>query len=163
MAASIAQALTYNAAENTSSSSIIDNINLPSTPENRILPNDTTIEESPQPQDHTSPQDSASSPQDCSQQPINTSINESENSASVPYQTRHASSRRDITSSNSKVASSKVHPRWHNQSYMLFLALRQSKASSMFRTELCRAALAMDEKISQERGLPRVFRGKARS
>ncbi|KAI8079504.1 uncharacterized protein B0P05DRAFT_457786, partial [Gilbertella persicaria] len=51
-------------------------------------------------------------------------------------------------------------PRWHNQSYMLFLALRQHHESSMARTDLIKSALTLDKKISEERSLPRVFRGK---
>jgi hypothetical protein len=53
-------------------------------------------------------------------------------------------------------------PRWHNQSYMLFLALRQHPERSLPRTELIKAALAMDKKISDELNLPKVFRGKVR-
>ncbi|KAI8333286.1 hypothetical protein EDC96DRAFT_451243 [Choanephora cucurbitarum] len=51
-------------------------------------------------------------------------------------------------------------PRWHNQSYMLFLALRQHSGTSMARTDLIKSALALDKKISEERSLPKVFRGK---
>ncbi|OZJ02604.1 hypothetical protein BZG36_04276, partial [Bifiguratus adelaidae] len=51
-------------------------------------------------------------------------------------------------------------PRWHNQAYMMFLALREAPGRTLPRTQLIRAALAMDEKISRERGLPRAFRGK---
>ncbi|CAM0138322.1 unnamed protein product [Umbelopsis sp. WA50703] len=51
-------------------------------------------------------------------------------------------------------------PRWHNQSYMLFLALRQHPDRCLPRTELIKAALAMDKKISDELNLPKVFRGK---
>ncbi|KAI9019309.1 hypothetical protein CLU79DRAFT_759648 [Phycomyces nitens] len=51
-------------------------------------------------------------------------------------------------------------PRWHSQSYMVFLALRQHPERSLPRTDLIRAALALDKKISEERHLPRVFRGK---
>ncbi|KAH8556147.1 hypothetical protein BGW37DRAFT_418045 [Umbelopsis sp. PMI_123] len=51
-------------------------------------------------------------------------------------------------------------PRWHNQSYMLFLALRQHPDRCLPRTELIKAALAMDKKISDELKLPKVFRGK---
>lgn len=53
-------------------------------------------------------------------------------------------------------------PRWHNQSYMLFLALRQHPDRCLPRTELIKAALAMDKKISDELNLPKVFRGKVR-
>ncbi|OAD78509.1 hypothetical protein PHYBLDRAFT_179571 [Phycomyces blakesleeanus NRRL 1555(-)] len=53
-----------------------------------------------------------------------------------------------------------VQPRWHNQSYMLFLALRQHPDNSLPRTDLIKAALALDKKMSEERDLPRVFRGK---
>ncbi|KAI7871564.1 hypothetical protein BDF14DRAFT_1762343 [Spinellus fusiger] len=53
-----------------------------------------------------------------------------------------------------------VQPRWHSQSYMVFLALRQHPERSLPRTDLIRAALALDKKISEERQLPRVFRGK---
>ncbi|KAI8150088.1 hypothetical protein BJV82DRAFT_503361 [Fennellomyces sp. T-0311] len=51
-------------------------------------------------------------------------------------------------------------PRWHNQAYMLFLALRQHPDRCLSRPELIKAALALDEKISKERNLPRVFKGK---
>ncbi|ORY95353.1 hypothetical protein BCR43DRAFT_492848 [Syncephalastrum racemosum] len=51
-------------------------------------------------------------------------------------------------------------PRWHNQAYMLFLALRQHPDRCLSRPELIKAALALDLKISQERNLPRVFKGK---
>ncbi|KAI9006242.1 hypothetical protein CLU79DRAFT_780538 [Phycomyces nitens] len=53
-----------------------------------------------------------------------------------------------------------MQPRWHNQSYMLFLALRQHPDNSLPRTDLIKAALALDKKMSEERNLPRVFRGK---
>ncbi|KAG0173455.1 hypothetical protein DFQ28_008406 [Apophysomyces sp. BC1034] len=55
---------------------------------------------------------------------------------------------------------SSTQPRWHNQSYMLFLALRQHPERCLPRTELIKAALSMDKKISEERRLPKVFRGK---
>jgi hypothetical protein len=51
-------------------------------------------------------------------------------------------------------------PRWHSQSYMLFLALRQHNEITMARTDLIKTALALDSKISAERKLPKVFRGK---
>ncbi|KAI8885473.1 hypothetical protein K501DRAFT_245950 [Backusella circina FSU 941] len=51
-------------------------------------------------------------------------------------------------------------PRWHNQSYMLFVSLRQHSEKTMSRTDLIKKALDFDKKISQERNLPRVFRGK---
>lgn len=54
-------------------------------------------------------------------------------------------------------------PRWHNQSYMLFLALRQHPDRCLPRTELIKAALAMDKKISDELKLPKVFRGKVKT
>jgi hypothetical protein len=43
---------------------------------------------------------------------------------------------------------------------MLFLALRQHPDRCLPRTELIKAALAMDKKISDELNLPKVFRGK---
>lgn len=52
------------------------------------------------------------------------------------------------------------HPRWHNQAYMLFLALRQHPDLCMPRGELIKAALELDKKISSEMSLPLVFRGK---
>ncbi|KAI9491420.1 hypothetical protein BDB00DRAFT_959623 [Zychaea mexicana] len=55
---------------------------------------------------------------------------------------------------------SATQPRWHNQAYMLFLALRQHPDRCLSRPELIKAALALDEKISKERKLPRVFKGK---
>jgi hypothetical protein len=51
-------------------------------------------------------------------------------------------------------------PRWHSQSYMLFLALRQHNEETMARTDLIKTALALDTKISAERNLQKVFRGK---
>ncbi|KAJ8659578.1 hypothetical protein O0I10_004555 [Lichtheimia ornata] len=51
-------------------------------------------------------------------------------------------------------------PRWHSQAYLLFLALKQHPAKCLPRTELIRAALELDEKISKEYKLPRLFRGK---
>lgn len=57
---------------------------------------------------------------------------------------------------------SSTQPRWHNQAYMLFLALRQHPDRCLSRPELIKAALALDEKISKERNLPRVFKGKVR-
>lgn len=53
-------------------------------------------------------------------------------------------------------------PRWHSQAYLLFLALKQHPAKCLPRTELIRAALELDEKISKEYKLPRLFRGKVR-
>ncbi|ORE08376.1 hypothetical protein BCV72DRAFT_271885 [Rhizopus microsporus var. microsporus] len=52
------------------------------------------------------------------------------------------------------------HPRWHNQSYMLFLALRQHPDHCLPRAQLINSALELDIKISAELGLPRVFRSK---
>ncbi|KAI8389507.1 hypothetical protein BD560DRAFT_381910 [Blakeslea trispora] len=59
-----------------------------------------------------------------------------------------------------RMNSANQQPRWHNQSYMLFLALRQHAETSMARTDLIKSALSLDKKISEERSLPRVFRGK---
>ncbi|KAI7855117.1 hypothetical protein BDC45DRAFT_506589 [Circinella umbellata] len=70
--------------------------------------------------------------------------------------TMHEAQRRTKRSGNR----SAVQPRWHNQAYMLFLALRQHPDRCLSRPELIRAALALDEKISKERNLPRVFKGK---
>ncbi|KAI8375126.1 hypothetical protein BD560DRAFT_349868 [Blakeslea trispora] len=59
-----------------------------------------------------------------------------------------------------KRSRSSAQPRWHNQSYMVFLALRQHPERSLPRRELIEAALALDRKISSELGLPKVFRGR---
>ncbi|KAI8142571.1 hypothetical protein BJV82DRAFT_615307 [Fennellomyces sp. T-0311] len=80
-----------------------------------------------------------------------------------PVSDRTDMSRRlnDNTSSGRRrQRSSDTPPRWHSQSYLLFLALRQHPAKSLPRTDLIKAALALDEKISRERNIPRVFRGK---
>lgn len=53
-----------------------------------------------------------------------------------------------------------MHPRWHNQAYIMLLALRQHPTHEMARTDLIKAALDLDIKISRERGLPKVFNGK---
>ncbi|ORX92785.1 hypothetical protein K493DRAFT_316387 [Basidiobolus meristosporus CBS 931.73] len=51
-------------------------------------------------------------------------------------------------------------PRWHTQMYIMFLALRQHPKREASRTELIKAAVALDKSISEERNLPRVFTGK---
>ncbi|KAK9766730.1 hypothetical protein K7432_003999 [Basidiobolus ranarum] len=51
-------------------------------------------------------------------------------------------------------------PRWHTQMYIMFLALRQHPKREASRTELIKAAVSLDKKISEERNLPRVFTGK---
>lgn len=53
-------------------------------------------------------------------------------------------------------------PRWYTQAYMVFLALREHPNHCLSRPDLIFAALAMDEKISKERNLPRVFNSKVR-
>ncbi|KAI8335198.1 hypothetical protein BC941DRAFT_431527 [Chlamydoabsidia padenii] len=52
------------------------------------------------------------------------------------------------------------HPRWHSQSCMLFLALRNHPEHAMPRTDLINTALVLDNTISTERGFPLAFRGK---
>lgn len=54
-------------------------------------------------------------------------------------------------------------PRWHNQAYMLYMALRQHSEKTMARTDLIKSALAIDKRISEERNVPKVFRGKVNS
>ncbi|KAI8377628.1 uncharacterized protein BYT42DRAFT_497308 [Radiomyces spectabilis] len=66
-----------------------------------------------------------------------------------PQQSQHRTSTRPSTQ-----------PRWHSQSYMMFLALRQHPDRCLPRTQLIKAAIDLDKKISQERNLPKVFRGK---
>ncbi|KAJ2673906.1 hypothetical protein IWW42_002036 [Coemansia sp. RSA 1085] len=51
-------------------------------------------------------------------------------------------------------------PRWYNQMYLMFLALRQSPNYTASRSELVRMAVELDARISRERGLPRAFTGK---
>ncbi|KAI8334185.1 hypothetical protein BC941DRAFT_356691 [Chlamydoabsidia padenii] len=51
-------------------------------------------------------------------------------------------------------------PRWYNQHYIIFLALREHPDHCLSRPALIDAALALDAKISKERNLPRVFRSK---
>jgi hypothetical protein len=59
-----------------------------------------------------------------------------------------------------KKARPNTQPRWHSQSYMVFLALRDHPDHCLPRNELLHAAVNMDKKISKELGLPRVFKGK---
>ncbi|KAJ2714734.1 hypothetical protein H4R19_001571 [Coemansia spiralis] len=54
----------------------------------------------------------------------------------------------------------KERPRWYNQMYVMFLALRQSAGHTAGRSELVRKAVELDGRISAERGLPRAFTGK---
>ncbi|KAJ2852146.1 hypothetical protein IWW36_000526 [Coemansia brasiliensis] len=51
-------------------------------------------------------------------------------------------------------------PRWYNQMYLMFLALRQSPNYTASRSDLVRMAVDLDSRISKERGLPRAFTGK---
>jgi hypothetical protein len=51
-------------------------------------------------------------------------------------------------------------PRWHTQTYMLFHALRTHPSHEMARTALIKKAIELDKKISKEKELPLVFRGK---
>ncbi|KAJ2743935.1 hypothetical protein GGI20_003373 [Coemansia sp. BCRC 34301] len=53
-----------------------------------------------------------------------------------------------------------LRPRWYNQMYVMFLALRQSPGYTSSRSELVRSAVELDRRISEERGLPRAFTGK---
>ncbi|KAI7892232.1 uncharacterized protein EV154DRAFT_418880 [Mucor mucedo] len=53
-----------------------------------------------------------------------------------------------------------IQPRWYNQAYLLFLALRQHPENSLPRIQLIDAAIELDKKIGVELQLPRVFRGK---
>ncbi|KAJ2889598.1 hypothetical protein IWW38_004611, partial [Coemansia aciculifera] len=53
-----------------------------------------------------------------------------------------------------------LRPRWYNQMYVMFLALRQSPGYTSSRSELVRSAVELDRRISKERGLPRAFTGK---
>jgi hypothetical protein len=53
-------------------------------------------------------------------------------------------------------------PRWHTQSYLLFLALRQHPERSLPRGQLIRDALALDRKFSKELGLPKLYTGLVR-
>ncbi|KAF0521024.1 hypothetical protein F8M41_015957 [Gigaspora margarita] len=52
-----------------------------------------------------------------------------------------------------------LRPRWHNQQHMMLLTLQNAKDHTMSRTALIDAALALDEKLSAETGLPRCFTG----
>ncbi|CAG8483405.1 15911_t:CDS:2, partial [Acaulospora colombiana] len=52
-----------------------------------------------------------------------------------------------------------LRPRWHNQQHMMLLTLQNAPNYTMARTNLIDAALALDEKISDETGLPRCFTG----
>ena len=64
------------------------------------------------------------------------------------------------TPTNNNINNNLLAPRWHSPAYLLFLALKQHPAKCLPRTELIRAALELDDKISQEYSLPRLFRGK---
>ncbi|KAJ1907581.1 hypothetical protein LPJ81_000656 [Coemansia sp. IMI 209127] len=57
-------------------------------------------------------------------------------------------------------AAAAYRPRWYNQMYLMFLALRQSPGFTASRSELVHKAVELDEKISKERGLPRAFTGR---
>ncbi|KAI9003377.1 hypothetical protein DFJ74DRAFT_592742, partial [Hyaloraphidium curvatum] len=50
-------------------------------------------------------------------------------------------------------------PRWYNQAFLVFLALKQA-GTPLPRGELIKRALELDKKIGSERGLPPCFTGK---
>lgn len=50
-------------------------------------------------------------------------------------------------------------PRWYNQTFLMFLALREAK-KPLPRGELIQRTLDLDEKYSREMGLPKCFHGK---
>jgi hypothetical protein len=50
-------------------------------------------------------------------------------------------------------------PRWWNQTYLLYLVLRKA-TRPLGRKDLISEALELDESISEERGLPKLFGGK---
>ncbi|PVU90305.1 hypothetical protein BB559_004694 [Furculomyces boomerangus] len=51
-------------------------------------------------------------------------------------------------------------PRWYNQTYILFLALRQCKNYTASRKDLLEKAVKLDKKMSKELGIPKVYTGK---
>ena len=53
-----------------------------------------------------------------------------------------------------------IRPRWYNQMNVVHMALKQFPSGIATRSELLDAAVALDLKISKEKGLPRVFTGK---
>jgi len=53
-------------------------------------------------------------------------------------------------------------PRWFNQSYIVFLALRQA-GKPLHRPDLINATLKLDKKLAKERKLPTLFKGKTPS
>ncbi|KAJ1677293.1 hypothetical protein EV182_006465, partial [Spiromyces aspiralis] len=61
----------------------------------------------------------------------------------------------ETTGRGKKAAHQAEKPRWYNQMYMMFLALRQSPNHTASRSELVRKAVELDKKISEERNLPR--------
>ncbi|KAJ1723841.1 hypothetical protein LPJ53_001852 [Coemansia erecta] len=66
----------------------------------------------------------------------------------------------DSQSKQTQKASMPIRPRWYNQMYVMFLALRQSPGHTASRSDLVRRVVELDKRISEERGLPRAFTGK---
>ncbi|CAJ0645590.1 3915_t:CDS:2 [Entrophospora sp. SA101] len=52
-------------------------------------------------------------------------------------------------------------PRWHNQQQLILKILQNAPNYSMSHNELIDASIALDERLSAETGLPRVFGGQA--
>ncbi|KAJ2081557.1 hypothetical protein H4R24_002233 [Coemansia sp. RSA 988] len=82
------------------------------------------------------------------------------NSASRPRQRKRRKRSPSSETKSTKCTSTKLRPRWYNQMYLMFLALRQSPDYTASRSELVRKAVELDAKISKERCLPRAFTGK---
>jgi len=53
-------------------------------------------------------------------------------------------------------------PRWYNQTYLIYLALRQAGGGPLPRGELIKRTLEMDQYISVQRNLPPLFGGKVK-
>lgn len=51
-------------------------------------------------------------------------------------------------------------PRWYNQTYLLFSALKQAKGVPLHRGELIKRALDLDKEIAASKGWTPVFGGK---
>jgi hypothetical protein len=69
-------------------------------------------------------------------------------------------SKQKSTEPRAKAVHPKEKPRWWNQSYLMYLALRQAERP-LSRKDLLPKVVELDKKMAEQRGLPYLFHGKA--
>ncbi|PVU93077.1 hypothetical protein BB561_003484 [Smittium simulii] len=66
----------------------------------------------------------------------------------------------EINTTQINLLNKSTRPRWYNQAYLVFLALRQSENFTATRKQLLAKVVELDKKFSNKLGVPRAFNGK---